>query len=677
MTQPPEDEQLVPGSGTTTSVDPPPEASGPRPVRAPSPRRPRARWLGWAAAIGVVVLTVARLGFEWQPVWTVKSAVALVVTGVALPQFILLLRKPGPLRGTALAAAVFLIVVALAAAVSPLVGIGYFGGFGTSSGVGWIFYLVLVAFWALGATLDDAGTTLVADSIIIASVLDAIASILSLFSTQQSAAGHLISHIPGVFVYNGQSLGLMDNSVFSGGLLAGGIALVACSDRIRARARLELLAVLAVGLGLSGSKFGMFVVVVLLVWLAVRSGLGTAGRSVVAVAIGVVVAAVLDPLESQPGLASHVAGTSSGGTFGARLTEWSDALRVVAHHPLLGVGPGQGLDHVAYYYTRSFTLESQPLQDAHNFVVEILLTTGILGLASFSAWLVLVLWRARGPLLACALGMLAVELVEPLYVGLTPIAFLALGAASTTRRQPPLESLDPGGAVSGEGVADGPVSAEPGAEDRAPATDRTTFVLRIVTTAVAVAAALSLLVGGAVLNSSSASVGSETTAGRLLPPWPEVPGTIGAKEDRPRATPAQLASAVSWFTKATQRDPNAFISWDYLAAAQVQQGDLSGAARSYSRALAIYPWYPVSLANIAPTELAAGHPVVALAWYRKADVVDPGAVNSYQIQCLEHLLARTSDPDAILAACPASPSYLQLFGLRPPGWISTPGVATS
>src|SRR5205807_4236135 len=74
--------------------------------------------------------------------------------------------------------------------------------------------------------------------------------------------------------------------------------------------------------------------------------------------------------------------------------------------------------------------------DAHNLVVEYLVTTGVVGGLLFVAWAGFALHAAgwQTALGGFAVLVLAVHLVEPQNAGLTPLAFLALGAAGAVER---------------------------------------------------------------------------------------------------------------------------------------------------------------------------------------------------------------------------------------------------
>jgi len=673
----------------------------PPPVDAPVASTVRqAGWLAWTAAIGIVLLVVVRSPTENLPVWTPKVAVALVLTGLAIPQIFLLLRSPGPLRRTTVAGGIFLVAVGLAALLSPLTGIAFLGQYGVSSGVGWVFYLCLVAFWSLGATIGAEGAGLVHDAIVVACILDAVASVLSLFTEHQSFFADALTHVPGLFTDEGQSLGLMDNPVFSGALLAGGAALLITTDRYRQRVRLELLAVVAVGLELSGSRFGLLVVVAVLAAAAVTKGVRAAARSGLAVVAGIAIGYLLNRLFGGVDVSSRISSAGGGSTYSARLTEWIDALRVTAHHPVLGVGPGQATSAISPLWSSSFAHESAPLGDSHNLFVEVLVTTGIIGLACLLLWLVPVLRHAHGPLLACGIGMLAIELVEPLYVGITPIAFLTLGAA--VHRLPPLAAQDTSDVEASDGPSGSAAEDTPGVEgadgpshststraasptdDIPRRADRLTRTLRIVTTGVAVAAASVLLIGDAYyhqgVTGSTDQVGQFETAIRLLPPWPDLPtdlaSTISSPTEIAQSGNAVTAkqNAVTWAARAVARDPRNFRTLTSLALAQQSAGDLGGARRTFQAALARFPWNAQALSGLASLDLQEGDATSALPLYQKALLVSGIAADQYQVRCLTHVIPRHLTTSEILTLCPARPPLLALLGVEPPGWVATPST---
>ena len=128
--------------------------------------------------------------------------------------------------------------------------------------------------------------------------------------------------------------------------------------------------------------------------------------------------------------------------LGPRVQLWQAAIEAIGDRPLLGYGPGRTqARHVTPRRSLTFARYEGPdvlFADAHNFLVEVLTTTGILGFAAFLAWLVLAGRRARGPLAGFAVVGAMTMLVEPLNVGLTPLVLLALGAAGADAAEPAL-----------------------------------------------------------------------------------------------------------------------------------------------------------------------------------------------------------------------------------------------
>jgi len=663
------------GSGSTR-----PQTPSTSHVPSGGPAAEHAGWLSWTAAIGIVLLVVVRSPTENMAIWTPKVAVALVLTGLAIPQFVVLLRRPGPLRLTAVAGGVFLVVVALASLLSPLTGIAFLGQYGVSSGVGWVFYLCLVAFWSLGATLDSRGPRLIHDAVVVACVLDSAASVLGLFTEHQSAFADALSHLPGIYTGSGQSLGLMDNPVFSGALLAGGAVLLATTTRFSERIRYELLIVVAIGLELSGSRFGLLVVAGALVGIAAVKGVRQAWRPTLPAVAGIAIGYVLNHFLGGSDVSSRIAAASSE-TYSGRLIEWFDALRVASHHPFLGVGPGQATTAISPLWTSSFARSSGPFGDSHDLFIEILVTTGFIGLASFVLWFVPVLRHAHGPLVACGIAMLSVELVEPLYVGVTPIAFLVLGAAirrpGRSTKGPPADVEVPSEASATPPttrLSTGSLPPDPGFH--------ASRALRVVTTGIAVIAAGLLLVGDAYfhqgLTASTNQAAALRTAIRLLPPWPDMPSDLSSIVTSGVSASSKQAS-VEWAQQAVDRNPTNFNLLTSLALAQRNAGDLSGARRSFNAALRSYPWYAQALSGLASLDLQEGDAQSALTLYRNAFEVSNNKADRYQVDCLTQTIPRHLSTVDLLEVCPSTPPLLAVLGLgRPPRYpaTATPGRAT-
>jgi len=177
----------------------------------------------------------------------------------------------------------------------------------------------------------------------------------------------------------------------------------------------------------------------------------TRARSLVGVAAAVLVLAV-----SGGGARLGRAFTDDDGGVRGRLDEWAVAVRVVAAHPLVGVGPeGYRIafpEEVDAAYERAHGREVMP-DRAHSFVLDVAAATGLPGLALFVAVVALAGARAlravrRGPpwLAGVGLGLVAYG-VQQLFLfplaEVDPVAWLlagvvVAGAPSAARAQRPL-----------------------------------------------------------------------------------------------------------------------------------------------------------------------------------------------------------------------------------------------
>ena len=263
-------------------------------------------------------------------------------------------------------------------------------------------------------------------------------------------------------------------------------------------------------------------------------------------------------------------------------------------HPIFGYGPDQYEAATVTHYSVAFarTTAQAFFSDAHNVFVEVAVVTGVLGLLAFLAFLFFALRDRGGPLVVFAVAILAGELAEPLFVGLTALAFLAIGAAPVRRATPRatryqlptatrhspgsgptktprrLSSLGPHHlAHPGRHRLRGGNLADRGR--RGPATDG--------------GSAHAGNGGGGrrrrhhgqLPPSGLAHIGDNTGLRHLLHAGP----AGKARQPRPRDSP----------TEAVQRDPTSSKAWLSLATFQFAAGDNASARRSALRAMALNP----------------------------------------------------------------------------------------
>lgn len=228
-----------------------------------------------------------------------------------------------------------------------------------------------------------------------------------------------------------QADGLFGNPVHLEAYLLGVIGIVTFRYVTSIRSALKLaplLLLLSVALETTDERFAVILLPLLAIALVVlrqKGGLVAAATVLVGYGIGYVGAGTSLGSRLQQGTASP--------GFTLRLDMWKLGLHALAHHPLIGSGPGMFEAAAAPFITRPVARLLGPgtmFTDAHDVVIEVLATTGILGFACFAVWVLGSVARARNALLLFVLAAGAVELVEPLNVGITPLAFLALGATA-------------------------------------------------------------------------------------------------------------------------------------------------------------------------------------------------------------------------------------------------------
>ena len=425
---------------TITAVDP---------VSRADPASPPARIAVSEVAIvvGIGLLTVAVVPNWSSSAWVPKEAVLGVLAAAGLPvlAFLALGRSrdiPGNTRLAARLAAIFVVVALVSALASKTPGLAMVGLY--QQGTGWVFVAGLAGCWALGTRLGPRARDLLQLVIIFCAVANAVVGMLQL-------TGDLGRF--GLPLYGGSLIGGLQGNPFEfGALMAAALALLVNRFVQRPREWYLPVAVVMIGGGACGERLPLLLIVAVLAWALWRAaGLGSARkrevvRSTVALGaltlVSLLAGALIASWVNTGGSISRVEGSTSEETFGQRLMAWREGLRVFTHHLLIGAGPGQFRSVTSALFPLSFVKPApgEVFTDAHNFIVEYLTTTGILGALAFLTFLGVILFRARGPLALAAVVLIAIELAEPLNAAVFPVALAALAAAGPlTLREPTLE----------------------------------------------------------------------------------------------------------------------------------------------------------------------------------------------------------------------------------------------
>jgi O-antigen ligase len=577
--------------GGAAGVDPGPGPVLPGRQGRGTPLLPRPRFWhlrgqsleAWAAAAGVVLLTVATTGRELDfGYFGARLAVLLVLGALGLPILVTLAGR-SRFRWPALCAIGFLSWALLSAALSPAPDVGFFGIY--LWGTGWLFLAALACLWALGTVIGASGARLLGRALLGVALVQALVVLLETAGAGWPALGRVETHIPDLYFGSGQPYGTLENPVYVSALLLGGMALLAYRAERRGRLWWSCVVLLAAADFLVGERVGPVLLVGLVLWVGWQRGPRVAGRFAGGVVGGYGAGWLVELLAGTGRAVVSGQRLSTSAGLSARFYEWRAALEALGHHLLLGSGPSE---------SRWLTTPLLPLSvgrnsdftDTHNIVLEIAVTTGLIGLLAFAGWLGPTLVRARGPLALFALVVLATELVEPLDISVTPLALLALGAAVSS--PPPTTSF-------GRGAAQGLLPDQGGAAARAGGRHPGRRALGIAGAGIALLFGISIVVGGAQfgVGRHTGSIAALESASGRLSMWAAPPQVLGLGLDQEAVrtdSRALAAQALRWTTVAEGRDPTDWASWDDLGFEQLQLGRVAAAEQDFHRAVVLDPW---------------------------------------------------------------------------------------
>lgn len=314
------------------------------------------------------------------------------------------------------------LLAALACAQPRIAVLGSF-----DSDLGWIHLASWIAAWGLGRRLGAPGRRLLPAVLVGGVLANALVAVLQVVAEPTGALA----------LVDGRATGLVSSSVFLGGLMAGGLALLGRSIGASRRWPALLVAVVltSAAADLSGSRVAL-VGGAGACLLAVVGGAQRVARREVALRVGLVALALAvgalagSALDSGSSSTGRLAG---GGGVDARVEMWGHGLRAAVERPVLGWGPGRFRAATAGRASAAFVRAEgpdRPFYDAHNLLVEHLVGTGVPGLLLLGAFGWSAARRARGPAAWFAAGVALTWLLTPASVATAPAALVALGAAA-------------------------------------------------------------------------------------------------------------------------------------------------------------------------------------------------------------------------------------------------------
>ncbi|MBV8160790.1 MAG: O-antigen ligase family protein [Acidimicrobiia bacterium] len=500
--------------------------------------------------------------------WTARAALVLFLIAIGLPRIVPLFRTSA--RAASIAAVAFLALAGISTLLADRPALSLYGPY--NWGIGLLFIAALVAAWALGTGLSSDDLPLLEQALVAGVCVNAVVALVQ--------GGVALDVVP-FTRYEGRAAGLLGNPVHLGTLCAAGLVLLVPRIQSAPMRWAPVGALVAAAVELSGSRFALGLAIVIALVALFRTK-GLAGvTAAAAIGLGLVLGVGIGVAGGATTGAGRIQSGGGSGGVTARLHAWASAGRAVADHPVLGAGPGRFSAATSKYRDLALVRSEGPdvrYVEAHNFVVEYLTTTGVLGLAALATWLALAARRARGPLLWFAAVVLAMHLVEPQFVATTPLAALALGAAGRV----------------------GPVGG-----------GRNVLLATSVLTLAAAVGAGRLLYGDYELHQAGLDfhLAPARTAVRVLPPWsdpPQVAAKIALYQSIATNSHAGRAEALRESRLATERDPADPIAWSALGEIQLYYGDPASAMASFRRALLVDPWSVRALSGVANVATTLG-----------------------------------------------------------------------
>ncbi|MHB1987444.1 MAG: O-antigen ligase family protein [Acidimicrobiales bacterium] len=581
-------------AGEGSSVGDAVEPVGGETAHVSSSRSQASPW-GMFSGVAAAALTVAISPAVASKTFTPKYAILLLVAAVGIVPFMSSLRRSRQALAS-WAALAFLAVGLISALTSVAPSVSVFGLY--LWGTGWLMWLGCLGAFGIGLRLQRQDLDWLVGGLVVGAIANSLLALYQTLAVPTSATF-------GPYQAN-QADGFLGNPIHLEALLLGVIAVVAVratrSMRVLGRWA-PALVLMAVALEFTTERLAIILLPVLMIGLVIyrrREGLVASLAIAGGYAIGY--------LGGGSNLGSRVSqGTASPG-FGLRIDIWKVAAHALLHHLLIGVGPGLFEAGATPLLTRQLALGLGPgrlFADAHNILVEVALTTGVLGLGCLAVWVLAALVRARNPLFLFALAVLAVELVEPLNIAMTPLAFLCLGACALIK--PILGAPAP----------------PPSNRVLLPPFARAVLSLLVV---LAFALGTTMLAGDVAFTKSPPRgyfLSDARRANQLMPYWPNPADSLAtlyqyraAVSHRVSVQRRDLERARTDLITASRRAPFDPSEWLVLGNVYRDLGELSLADSSYARALRDDPWSADALQGMALVATSRRQWATAARWYR-------------------------------------------------------------
>lgn len=527
-----------------------------------------------------VLAAVALMPFAWLPVFVQHSVPRVAVAVALLPLGLVVLIRSSLGRDRASQVAVMIGVVAVVSSLAspaPFHSITgsldwWMGAVGLATAFSW---------WAIGHRLSASARRLLIPLLTAGALWNGAIAFAQVGLDIQSGT---LAGFPG------RGTGTMLNPVYYGAFMSGVLAAWIVRFDLSRRA-VTMVVVLSFGVGLSGGRIAVAMVVVVALVGLVRRDIRRSGLvNLAAVVLGVFLATLIT--RANDGVLTVTERMASAGGGGLRADVWRATLHAVWDRPVLGWGPA----NVELATERQFDLGyvqerlASPAGldrwlDAHNIVLNLLVSVGLVGAVLLAAFAVYAGREAIRSIeqvtarsaLAAAVVMCANWMLQPATIHTVPLAMLLFGAA--------------GAAGVADGVprdADAPASGGSGATRRADAVAMTAGCIAALTLS-----ANMFILHRAIETRKMDTVELLTRIGYRDPLLDDLLTTefVVAAAGSPDPD-AELDAADRLARRAAESYP-VHYAFERVGEISFIRGDLEAAVEAERRATSVQPWYPL------------------------------------------------------------------------------------
>jgi O-antigen ligase len=377
-------------------------------------------------AIGIDLLVFLPIGNEF--IFTSHVGQIFIFIAIGFPCLISELRNPKYSK-TIIFALAFLVLSCFSSIFSTQAYASFFGIY--VEGTGWLFYLACICAWAAGIKLitGNVSKKSLMNLFTVAAIVNSLFSIAQLELTL-----HHIYYNGLIQLSTNAASGIFGNPVYFAEFITGILVMTLFRDDLSLKMKVIASFILGMGVELSGDRMAILVVLVSGVTVLIVKKFKYAVIMGTTIVSGYLVGFGIDDYFNNSPLKYQLSASQVNVGFSARIVLWKLLLKQILHNPFFGWGPESteraSLSKYNLNLAHQLNLQSGVYGDSHNFIVELLLSVGIVGIIPLLIFFYRHFKLAKGPLVYFVIACIPFALIEPLNIMVDLPILLALGAST-------------------------------------------------------------------------------------------------------------------------------------------------------------------------------------------------------------------------------------------------------